>query len=1220
MKKLSKKLSLIVCLAMIANLFVFSAPVVSAADSEVLYKSSFSDYTSNGTPKGWIKTSYVVNNGAEVENTTSYAYAASEQNHNNVLKFDATPGSVINEVIPFGKVVSDGKLHISFDHKVPAESYTGKQSSMIVALFNMNKPTKYRETDTLFNNYDPNDLYDFRGTVGHQQSHLVRIPYYNTKDQNGNDVDKTDSSLDIKVSKTGLYWTDNVKTGAKINCNEWNHFDFIVDLDNNVYDVWLDGKKITNSTKETQGILRSDSGYNQFKGFSFIQQDGNFKKGLYDNIAITHYTANDTIQMVADAGKNGIGASSADGKLLNVAFNDSFSDTFRPEDFEIKDSDGNKVEEFTVLSQTKSDCVLDFSAATGIKGNTNYTVTYTANGKGIATEVSANGASATFRTNAATVDTSKGGYKYYYSKEDFNGYTKAEQLPFGFYDSANLNNDQENTAYNKYLSKAAESAYGKYLSAQGKDGNALKLVNSSTLYHFFPRGVVAGDFTMEFDVNYKIGGWSIGLIPYRSWENALVQNKLKNGLLNNNRYINALIGMSTAGTNSDISSPNLAICNADNVSNTSQTEKHAFPVMDNETTNVTTGLTVASDEWTHIKLDFDMAEGNVDIYVTDANGNETKALDQSYGNWNKFGSGVDGVVFYKGKSSDTTAEVKFDNFEVYSTSGKLLNEDFNGYTAAAKKRFPYFWISNDKLSSPNINSDSRNASSVALSYSVNAYSTSGKTGESNDNAVKFTGTKKSTKTGVGEPLWYTTRFEKNVPAGQSYAVEFDLKYEDADTVWVYGPVDSTRVTSLMGYNDMAYSDSSYADYMLTSTNLIGMAKNNLYYYKHYNQMPVDANVDVVTSSGGSSFYTALTTDSTQNVNTWKHYKIVAVPQESNTKYIVTVDGNEYTFTDNLKNNTKDIAGIAFQIRNKTNFEKTWGISLDNVSAYLCDALGNEITTARENSILDIEAEKLNGDTVSLMNTNEIPYSTSKITVTFSEDLDETLKKDLTPISIKNSSDNRTGTVTGIYDCIEDVIQLRSKNAAYPMDYDAEISGNKFIITLKDALTSDTTYALHIAKDVSFASSPYSTLDKGFSRTYTGAIDPDGGFKLTSCKAVVNKGTSETPSWTDVTAISDIQNNEANLGLKFNVTNVTGSTKNIRAIAAFYNADGTVAKLVNVALNDYAFESQSGAQEQVIAINVPTLTEGNSYSSVKFFAWDADTQAPLKKPQEFKTAE
>lgn len=70
---------------------------------------------------------------------------------------------------------------------------------------------------------------------------------------------------------------------------------------------------------------------------------------------------------------------------------------------------------------------MDFSAATGIKGNTNYTVTYTANGKGIATEVSANGASATFRTNAATVDTSKGGYKYYYSKEDFNGYTNTKK-------------------------------------------------------------------------------------------------------------------------------------------------------------------------------------------------------------------------------------------------------------------------------------------------------------------------------------------------------------------------------------------------------------------------------------------------------------------------------------------------------------------------------------------------------------------------------------------------------------------------------------------------------------------------------------------------------------------------------------------------------------------------------------------------------------------------
>lgn len=260
--------------------------------------------------------------------------------------------------------------------------------------------------------------------------------------------------------------------------------------------------------------------------------------------------------------------------------------------------------------------------------------------------------------------------------------------------------------------------------------------------------------------------------------------------------------------------------------------------------------------------------------------------------------------------------------------------------------------------------------------------------------------------------------------------------------------------------------------------------------------------------------------------------------------------------------------------------------------------------------MDIEAEKLNGDTVSLINTNEIPYSTKKITVTFSEDIDETFKKDITAIDVVNGT--RTGTVKGIYDCVEDVIQLRQKYMEYPMDYTSEIDGNKFIITLNDVLSSDTTYSLHIAKNVSFVSSPYSTLDKGFSRTYTGAVDPDGGFKLTSCKAVVKSG----DSWKEVTSFADITSGEANLGLKFNVTNVTGAAKNIRAVAAFYDESGELAELVNVGIFDQVIESEADAQTPILEIAMPTLSEGKSYTTVKFFAWDADSQAPLKRPQTF----
>lgn len=214
---------------------------------------------------------------------------------------------------------------------LPQATYSDKSSSVAV-LFNARNGYDgyYKQNGVKFTDYDPYDVTDFRGSVGLHKTHLLKV-FYNSGTVKVND-------------KLGDTWGCSQEVGT-VQINKWYHTDMIVDLDSDVYDVWIDGTKVT----ATPLSLRSDrQGVNEFKGFALLQEDGPSKVGYYDNIAITHYTANDTIQMVADAGKNGIGASTADGKLLNVAFNDSFSDTFRPEDFEIKDSDGNKVEEFTV--------------------------------------------------------------------------------------------------------------------------------------------------------------------------------------------------------------------------------------------------------------------------------------------------------------------------------------------------------------------------------------------------------------------------------------------------------------------------------------------------------------------------------------------------------------------------------------------------------------------------------------------------------------------------------------------------------------------------------------------------------------------------------------------------------------------------------------------------------------------------------------------------------
>ena len=1212
MKKLFKKVSAIVCLSMATNLF-FVVPNASAADSNTIYKTSFSDYVNNGSPSDWTKASYLVENGAEVANTESYAYAKTESGHNNILGINSNSSALKSsdcvDVVPFGKVISTGKLHISYDAKATNGDLWGGEVTTVLFNAGTGNDNKYDNDsegvpnpNVTFGNYNPYDVNDFRGSLGEHISELMAIRY--PKDHTGGKVYTTGSNLGRRYGCYG-------ETGTVVSEDTWYHVDMIIDLDAATpnYKAWLNGNVLTESALNLRG-----GDFAKFKGLGFRQSNPHIATAYYDNIIVTHYTSKDDIQMVADAGV-GVNAGAGGNKLVNVAFNDTLTYDLRPDDFKVTSKDGDTVSGVTILSQdkTKSGCVLDFTAATGLKPNTEYTVTFGTSSKGLATEADAKDATATFMTGGADVDTSADGYKYYYSKEDFNEYTDNSHLPFGFYSEKNFaDTDTSLPILNKYIQKKTVENE-KYKSVNGQNGEndkAIQLSGTSTLYHFFPRGVVAGDFTMEFDMNYSDGAWAIGLMPYRSWENSQV------GLDNVNRteffrQMNVLLGASMGVNDStdesvkaSIAAPNLAInrTSKDNADTTSE-RSDCYIAMRKTKYNQPTGLTVTPGKWSHIKLDFDMAEGNVDIYITDDTGNVTSKTDVSYGDWNKFGTGVEGIEFFKG----TSGTLNIDNFEVYSTSGRLLDQDFNGYKSTSQKRFPYFWSSKSVMRNEAKDGSSRNPLSAAIASTEDAYSVSGKTGADGDDAVKFTGNDKNVK-------WYTTRFAKPVPAGREYAVEFDLKYENDNTSWIYGPIDLTHTTSLAGYNE---SDSNQNN-VLNNTCLLGMANKNFAYYKQSVQQNIYGG-----QIGDTWWYKTLSTDNGETEGTWRHYKIVAIPQDgkqTNYKLTITEDGQstprEYEFTDNLSNNTKDIAGISFQAINaKTGDTEDWGVILDNVKAYLCDASGTELETAKENAILNIEAEKYDGKKVSLMNTDTIPATVKKITVTFSENLNEVRKQDLTPINVINGQ--RTGTVKGVYNCIEDVIQFRSENAQYEMGYTSEIVGNKYIITLTDTPQPDKKYSLHIAKDVNFASEAFSALDNGFSRTYTGTADAESGFIFANSKAVINTGTADNPVWTDITSYNDIANNESKLGLKINATNVTGEPKNIKAIVAFYDESGSVSRLVNVKMADAEFESGTGTTtEKTVAFDIPTLENGNSYTTVKFFAWYADTQKPLTTPQSF----
>ena len=360
--KIKKRLSLLVSAAtVVASLSIGTVSYADESYEDSIYASSFSDYTENGTPDGWVMSSKMVVNHEEVDCDKSDVTTVYEEGHGNAARITASSGGTVKDVIPFNKVVSSGKLHISFDGKRP-ESSSG--SKAFVTLFNVLGNGVYLDTNDLatgakLQNYDPYNLTDFRGFIGYHASQLLRINYNDGK---------------VLASETGHTWMTQLDTGYTIPANQWYHTDMIIDLDTHRYEVWIDGEKVTENmtksgtdTKYAYGSFRSDQGKGAFKGLGFLQQDGNEKTGTYDNIFITHYNNDDSVKLVGEylSGDNS-------GFIMNVAFSELLNRAPQNGDFIITDSyTGDKID-YTFKSADERHAVLKVSTDKAAKLNVSF--------------------------------------------------------------------------------------------------------------------------------------------------------------------------------------------------------------------------------------------------------------------------------------------------------------------------------------------------------------------------------------------------------------------------------------------------------------------------------------------------------------------------------------------------------------------------------------------------------------------------------------------------------------------------------------------------------------------------------------------------------------------------------------------------------------------------------------------------------------------------------
>lgn len=281
--KLKKAISIFTATAAFTAALSLSA--VSYADDSFeddIYMSSFANYYTDGLPNGWVMPKYIVQNKTEVPCTGSDAHVYDEDGNKSV-RIVTTLVNNTKEIIPFNKIVSGGKLHVSFDYKMPKND---DNTLGFITLFNAYNNPIYCDGATALSNYNGKDVTDFRGFTGLHTSQFLRIPY------------KVGSPL--MISERCRFWDTLVETERTVNANQWYHFDIVIDIDNNFYDVWVDGESIT---ANKQGKFDKDSNKNAFKGLGFVHTNGNTNanQGYYDNIFVTNYSDDDSVKLVTES-------------------------------------------------------------------------------------------------------------------------------------------------------------------------------------------------------------------------------------------------------------------------------------------------------------------------------------------------------------------------------------------------------------------------------------------------------------------------------------------------------------------------------------------------------------------------------------------------------------------------------------------------------------------------------------------------------------------------------------------------------------------------------------------------------------------------------------------------------------------------------------------------------------------------------------------------------
>ena len=1067
--------------------------------SDVNYFETFADYSntygeiSDCSPKGWFAPSSV---GNTVDDDTK----------SNVVKMGIgkvaswqsnASGAIMNYL--FGKTVSDGKLHIS---------YNFKNGNTNVLQFYLSPYVDGNDTNKTYDAFDPRQADKEAAALFFRTDSPWTVP--DEAKDNGKIIVYENSDMTYTADKT--YAAEPYEYQAEYENNAWNKVDMIYDLDAKTYSVYNNGVCIGNNLEfKSNGIkgIRStlQAGYyvNGDNTVS-INSDGAYTGaafGYFDNFYVHEYKDGETVTAKAEY-------DGAD--RINIAFSEYVDASAGS--ITVKNVETNTIVNTSIVSTAGGNVslLLDSPLAPGI---------YEISCSGIKGAVTGGKIDESYIKISGPASSTR----YLYLDEDFEDYITGE-IPMNWTMSQNLSDNTkewltDNSAwYNGYATLAEQGVNTLDNSNAFRfKGSKNESVATRNLFHYFPsNNPLTGKFTVEFDVYHENGGWTLGYILSEDYDNvdqSYLGDRLTYSLVGQKRGTSGDMQYSTVTTQSD------------------------------NFTGTFEGVSVPPEKWSHIKLTVDTEAGSYTAKV-----NNGIAVTKTDGQYGKFGKGIMGIRLGRLNTSAApyTGNVAFDNVKIYKDTACVLSEDFDGYPlyadGAAAGSYAA-WTVNDFRSAggwvdPTVTTENMNTSKLKqqINTKTRAYGVVPSSAASASDYGKLiradSATDENRWTGNGRVLAlaglacgdaaYTRQgqsriqryFDRPIKAGTPFTIEMDMDANYAAEAFGISLLEKADMT-IGTENADTYNKNllvGWTGNYNTEISKTWVAPNDRIALSDINNGQYITADNLFTKILGDS-YTNFGANGTNIIPAKREMKPISftvVPYYENgtPKAKITYTYNGGNSNGGLKRAetvtsqdymTRDIAGIAFDMMGSNSVsaknDNRLALLIDNLRVYECDEQGNKITDADKEAVKSVKAVGYDGSIDELLNVSspEIPADTKQIDITFSSPVSASIKNQRAVALMRHYDDRSEYLNSGLY---------TGEISEDGLTYSIKFTNNGY-------LENESEYALAVSDLIEFADNSSSQLAKMYKLKFTVKESADKGLGVTrfSIKKPITANTNIT---------------------------------------------------------------------------------------------------------------